>query len=74
MTEGLQPPGRTGSAERLVRVLSRVVAGADFALAAHVDRCGKGIGKAAEAVSCARTSSLNSVGRTANPGMRWRLP
>lgn len=33
MTEGLQPLGRTESVERLVRVLSRVVAGADFALA-----------------------------------------
>ena len=29
MTEGLQPPGRTESAERLVRVVSRVVADVD---------------------------------------------
>ena len=46
MTEGLQPPGRTESAERLVRVLSRVVAGADFALAgprgALLKRCRQG--------------------------------
>lgn len=39
--------GRTESEERLVRVLSRVVAGADFALAGASGLLLQGVGKAA---------------------------